>query len=1029
MSNSILSKDTDLKFPSFTILRASAGSGKTHTLAKRFVQFIVSDKVPKNSLRNILAITFSNNAAKEMKQRVLLWLKEISLRHRDRISELLEIVSMDEDRLVRKAENLMDEILLNYSDFQIKTIDSFMSSIYKSSAIDLGYSPDFDILLSKDTSMAYAFHRFLANVKLDTKEALFIEGMLDLIREGKSSETPYMWDPSKVLLEEIKGLSDKISSFIKDILIPDIDKEIDQIKKEISKTAKILNLKIEESSFKRNNKSGFSKILDSIEKNDYSALISSGLKIPPIHKPKDNEKNLKYQDILNLWTRLGDLIRRYSQLFSFNYYQPYLKVYKAFEEILERTKREEHIVFIDDINKKLSLYLNKEIIPDIYFQIGDTVYHYLIDEFQDTSLIQWTNLFPLIENSLSQGGSFFAVGDTKQAIYGFRNADYRIMRRLESKNPFPSAHHEVKELKVNHRSLERIVSFNKAFFQKIIPSYEEYGEAAKRSGLSDYIQEIRKENKGKGHVEIDLFEKNEDEPMEKEKLKLLIQALLNRGYSYSDIAILTQRNDDVIKVSTWLNEIEVPFISYSSLDIRARKLSQEIFFLVQFLNSPLDQFSFGGFLLGEIFRKALKRSELSMGLDEIHKFILRNRRRPPLYKRFQEEFPILWDRYFDNLFRNIGFLPLYELINEIYQNFDVFEIFKQEEATLVKILEVVKDLESQGINSPIDFIRFASNEISGEEGWDIEVPEGINAIKVMTIHKAKGLEFPVVILILYGEQTRGFKYIINEEDEGIYVIKLNRNISEANEDLLNLYEEERYMELSNKLNMLYVGFTRPRFELYIIGVRSQKSQFPINILKDGMDLHFKADIPETFSRISPKINHIEIYHSKRPIDLSSFSLQGELNIMERKRGELFHKILCNIEYLHDHISEELVKKINSLKEEFNMDLDVEEVKEEILNFLNVKEIKPFFIWREGRIILREHEFSDSEGNLLRMDRVVIDKEKLTVIDYKTGFERKQEEKYIEQLKGYINVLKNIYQDKTIEGLITYVDLKEVVMVH
>ena len=99
-------------------------------------------------------------------------------------------------------------------------------------------------------------------------------------------------------------------------------------------------------------------------------------------------------------------------------------------------------------------YLNEEIVPDIYFRMGETIYHFLIDEFQDTSLIQWHNLFPLFENSLSQGGSLFVVGDTKQAIYGFRNADYTIMKEYERTNPFPSAAHYVKELTTSRRSLK-----------------------------------------------------------------------------------------------------------------------------------------------------------------------------------------------------------------------------------------------------------------------------------------------------------------------------------------------------------------------------------------------------------------------------------------------------------------------------------------------------------------------------------------------------------------------------------------------
>ena len=314
-----------------------------------------------------------------------------------------------------------------------------------------------------------------------------------------------------------------------------------------------------------------------------------------------------YEKISKQWDLLGNQIKKYIELYATTYYIPYLRTYEAFKDILEEVKKREGTIFIHDINKKLSDYLDHEIVPDVYFRIGETIYHYLIDEFQDTSPIQWANLFPLIENSLSQGGSLFAVGDTKQAIYGFRNADYGIMKGLESKNPFSSALHNVKELEINYRSLEGVVDFSKAFFKKVIANHDKYREPASRSGLIDYEQRVKEDHEGSGYVEVIRCEKKDDEPAEKEKIQDLIKDLNQRGYSYSDIAILAYRNEDVVNITTWLNEIDVPFISYSSLDIRTRKLTAEIVALLTFLDSPPDDLSFAGFVLGDIFRKALER--------------------------------------------------------------------------------------------------------------------------------------------------------------------------------------------------------------------------------------------------------------------------------------------------------------------------------------------------------------------------------------------------------------------------------------
>src|SRR4030067_1250682 len=148
MANAVLEKDLAIQFPHVTLLKASAGSGKTYSLTERFVQFLLSGKISQNHLRNILAITFSNNAAKEMKGRILCWLKDIYFKDPQKIEELSEIVSLKKEYLPDKAGATIDAILKKYTEFQVKTIDRFMTSIYKASATHLGYSPDFDIVMA-----------------------------------------------------------------------------------------------------------------------------------------------------------------------------------------------------------------------------------------------------------------------------------------------------------------------------------------------------------------------------------------------------------------------------------------------------------------------------------------------------------------------------------------------------------------------------------------------------------------------------------------------------------------------------------------------------------------------------------------------------------------------------------------------------------------------------------------------------------------------------------------------------------------
>jgi ATP-dependent helicase/nuclease subunit A len=414
-------------------------------------------------------------------------------------------------------------------------------------------------------------------------------------------------------------------------------------------------------------------------------------------------------------------------------------------------------------------------------------------------------------------------------------------------------------------------------------------------------------------------------------------------------------------------------------------------------------------------------------LEKLHEFFFRNRKNAPLYKAFQQEFPKIWEVYFEELFKSTGYLPLYDLVSEIYRICRVFDHFRGEEATLVKILEVIKNFEGEGRNNPGDFLRYAFDEEEGESDWTIDVPAGIDAVKVMTIHKAKGLESPVAILLIYEETTRGFKYILDGETEGVHLLKINKKISEASPFLEEKYGEERLKDLVNKLNTLYVGFTRAEDELYIIGVQAKRNQFPIDLLQT-LD-------PQIGSKNAPRPRpsgstqeDLKLYHHSGPLTLP-FAAIEELNLEERQRGEFIHRVLYFVDELGGSIELELEGIIRRVKDELNTDYPVLDMKKRLLEFLNLEEIRHYFEVTPGRVIKKEQDFSDAAGNLFRMDRVVIDGDRISVIDYKTGTDKKAEKEYVSQLKNYIRILREIYPGKNVEGVIAYVDLKEITLLH
>jgi ATP-dependent exoDNAse (exonuclease V) beta subunit len=292
----------------------------------------------------------------------------------------------------------------------------------------------------------------------------------------------------------------------------------------------------------------------------------------------------------------------------------------------------------------------------------------------------------------------------------------------------------------------------------------------------------------------------------------------------------------------------------------------------------------------------------------------------------------------------------------------------------------------------------------------------------MTIHKAKGLGFPVVIVLLYGTSSHGFDYIIDREGEEVVLLKLNKKIAEAAPEFKARYDEEVLKEMVNRLNSLYVGFTRAKEELYVIGVRGKRDFRPLDLLpvgecppvaKSPRILEERPDI----ERISP------MHHPTEPLQFHTGSEgQGRLSSGERRRGELIHGVLSLIEYAGEDVEGCLTPAVQRLSCEMGEEHDPREIRRIVLEIIEHPEIRELFILKPGREIRREQEVVDGEGRLFRMDRLIIDQDRVTVIDWKTG---KETGEHRAQMKNYLGILEGIYPGKAVEGLLAYVDLKEV----
>ncbi|MDD8025885.1 MAG: UvrD-helicase domain-containing protein [Acidobacteriota bacterium] len=1056
--------------PEFILLKASAGSGKTHALTKRYLKLALAapsdgsagHEMESGGLGAILAITFTKNAAGEMKARILDWLKEAYFGDAKRIADLQEIVASSAAALPRLCGRAIDRILDEYADFQVETIDSFMASVFKASAVDLGFPPDFEIVLEHGELIDYAFHRHLRSVRSGSPEAADFDAILDYLLLYKGETSTFAWNPTADILAKLTDFYARLTARETDPVIEDRSSALAAAVARIAAAAEKLEREIEGSGLERNLRGHcFSRILPAIRERRWSDLVGPSFKTLPVKRPpraKAAAGEAAVTAVERTWAGLEKAVRAYTSLYARDFFTPYLRAYRSLAGTLDRVKRTQGVVFLEDMYRQLAGYIRAGIIPDIYFRLGERVRHFLIDEFQDTSPMQWLNLRPLVEESLSQGGSLFIVGDTKQAIFGFRDADFRIMRSLERKEDrFGSAPDpRIEELPLNYRSGEALVSFVKGVFRDV---GEEYREAAALSGLAGFHQKPSPHNENAGYVEYVRLDKKgagtsgggpdeaaaesagasagEAEPEENpapSRVQALVRRLHGRGYAYSDIAVLTYKNEAVAEISSWLNEIDVPFIPFSSLDIRRRPVVREALAVLQFLDSPPDDLAFATVLLGEAFERAAGGH---FPIEERRRFLFDCRRtgRSPVYPAFRERRPDLWARLFEPLFQAVGYYPLYDLATAVYRAFDLFARFPGEEAALVRLLEAIKSFEGQGRNDLREFLEFSGGE--GTADWTIDVPETIDAVKVMTIHKAKGLGFPAVILLLYGESWQAPDFFLDAGEEGaagaepaasepagVSVLKINKDMAEADPDLKRVYDETRRRDLVNRLNTLYVALTRAESELFIVGVKGARDKFPFDLL--GEEFRSSSVEPPPRRPDRPAAGSpAPLVRISRAVDVSADSGDG-LNEERRRRGEFAHRIMAEIECASaDDWPAVTAAAASRVDPRFRAgageapDSDSAGLAEAIAGFFAQPPAAAFFEARPGRRILRETTFCDASGRSLRMDRVVVDPDAVHVIDFKTGREPGLGDR--DQVLAYTAIVREVFPGLPVHGVLAYID--------
>ncbi|MCD5401418.1 UvrD-helicase domain-containing protein, partial [candidate division NPL-UPA2 bacterium] len=649
-----------MDFPHILVIAASAGAGKTYSLSERYINFLLSPAI-KASPRHILAITFTNKAAGEMKERIISRLKEIAL---------------SDSELKESARMKLDELLDRYSDLRVQTIDSFLTSVTRSSALELGLPPHFEIVLDSSPALSFVLDELLSRVYQSSrgKQGGIARLFLDLLYELLRMDEETGWDIKRVILKNISDLRKqrflKGQKFKKLFSYQDIEKKRDSLREALEDFLKggegVLD-------FKKHFVKAANKFIKDRQYQPWESEMFLKREAGELCR-KNSPVSPEHQ---KAWERIREDISSLAEITAHGRFAPFLNFVDLFEDGLQSFKDRSQTIFIEDLNVHLKRFLDKEgIVPEVYFHLGEWISHFFIDEFQDTSRLQWENLFPLIEETLSKRGSLFYVGDRKQAVYRFRGGESALFE--EVKRSFPSVEGKSIEERfpeINYRSRENIISFiNKTFSPENLALWAKDTDIDAEvpdfsSLLATYAHSAQKidpqgEKKG-GLVRVERIPSRE--PLRKEELDMaigkrlvgLIHDNIIPRFPPSDIAILVRTNSEASWVTGVLTRAGLPVASEKTLDISSNSLVRELVSFLAFLDSPVDNFSFACFISGDIF---LKVSALTR--KEIFSFLLENRKgERPLYTLFRERFPEVWQEHLEEYFRAAGFLPPYDLIS------------------------------------------------------------------------------------------------------------------------------------------------------------------------------------------------------------------------------------------------------------------------------------------------------------------------------------------------------------------------------
>ena len=1108
-----------------TVYRASAGSGKTFTLAVEYISLLVKD--PEN-YQHILAVTFTNKATQEMKMRILSQLYGIanSLQSSQQyFNKVKEKTNMPDAVIRNNARAALTLLIHRYNNFRILTIDAFFQQVLRNLAHELGQTANLRVDLNNEEITEKAVDQMIESLEKGQPVLQWISTYINnsieddngwnIIGKIKTFGTNIFKDFYKAHEANLKEQLSNADDF--KVYETTLRKRRNDIRKTFNSKAKsILNeIKNANLDIPSNYRSGLYKYLTD---SAIAPLTNKPLKAGVL-KANESPQNWTSSkcakaDKQQIQTLAAEVLSaQLSELIAYNNdnWNEFQSIQLTLSHLSELRLLHAIADAVDNLTKDTNRFmlsntqaLLKELIADsdtpfIFERIGARLKHVMIDEFQDTSTIQWQNFQVLLANCMAQELSQnLIVGDIKQSVYRWRQGDWGILNNIEKS----FAHQKIRleTLDYNYRSEKRIIDFNNAFWEQCVANTakevaQDDAEKAEivQKAYEDVAQKTHKTTEN-GFVKISLYPSKSMKEAVLEELIETIKELFNNGYggkNQSKIAILVRSKSNIQDIVNALlqsfgNEINI--VSDEAFRLDASLSVNIIVSAMHLLTHPDDVLTRGKLVKlynQEVLKKPLTDTDLLVSINESNNIDTKNiekkeRRKLATEQQMAKLNSQLPPEYVANRELLLG-LPIVDLVDKLFMLFGLDQLEGQS-SYICTLYDTLNDFLKDHTADIDDFINEWENSLSSKT---IQSDE-IEGIRIMTIHKSKGLEFDNVIIPFcnWEMEKKGTLWCETKNKLAPYNKLPLLPIDFSRDKLIGTvfeddYKEEHFQNIVDNLNLLYVAFTRASKNLFVFGLRQGKTtldniakgtppgnrsyaielalrqvseqlqgsslSFPDDI---GSEIHFEYGtlVPETHEKehavadnpflIKPDKHIVSIatYPQAATFKQSNKSIEfvkGEdVDPSDRTRyikiGNVLHQLFSTI-----YTTADIPARLNELEQQgiiYNDEITSAQLRTRIEDAITNPQVQEWFskrwqLYNECTIL--EYNKDTNEVEEHRPDRIMTDGKEFVVVDFKFGKER---EEYKKQVQQYMEILIRMGHKK-VSGYLWYVVKNNVVEVN